>query len=92
MATPTPPRRPTPDGAAVPQFTSDNPAVATIDATSGAITPVAEGTTNIGVAPLAYPDGSPVTEADGTPFAPIDSVAVTVSAGAAVGAALSLSV
>lgn len=79
-------------GAAVVTFTSDNPAVLTIDPASGQVTAVAEGTANVG-ATIAYPDGSAVLEADGvTPFPPIDSVAVTVSAGAAVGATLSLSV
>lgn len=80
-------------GPAVVSYTSDTPTAATIDPTSGAITPVAEGVTNIGVAPLLYPDGSQVFEADGvTPFPVPDPVPVTVGAGAAVGDALSLSV
>lgn len=80
-----------PDGAVV-AYTSDNEAVATVDPTSGAITPVAEGTANIG-ATLTAADGSPLLEADGvTPFPAPATVAVTVSAGAAVGDALTLSV
>jgi hypothetical protein len=82
-----------PAGAVV-AFTSDNPAVATVASTSalvGQITPVAEGTANIG-ATLTGADGNPLTEADGTPFPQPVSVQVTVSAGAAVGDSLSLSV
>jgi hypothetical protein len=81
-------------GAAVPLFTSDNPAVATVGTGNPAsVTPVAEGTANIGVGPLAYPDGTPVLEADGvTPVPAPVPAAVTVSAGAAVGDALTLSV
>lgn len=80
-----------PDGAVI-AYTSDNEAVATVDPTSGAITPVAEGTANIG-ATLTAADGSPLLEADGsTPFPAPATVPVTVSAGAAVGGALTLSV
>ena len=79
-------------GAAAVTFAIDNTAVATIDPASGAITPVAEGTANVS-ATIAYPDGSEVFEADGvTPFPVPSPVAITVSAGAAVGDALSLSV
>ena len=83
-------------GAVVVTFTSDNPGVASVatDASNplqGDVTPVAEGTCNIG-ATIADDQGNPVLEPDGvTPFA-VTSVAVTVTAGAAVGAALSLSV
>lgn len=78
-------------------FTSDNTAVVTVatDASNplmGDITPVAEGTANIG-ATLANDDGSPVLEADGvTPFPTPATVAVTVGPGAAVGDSLVLSV
>jgi hypothetical protein len=78
-------------------FSSDTPTVATIATDSsnplqGDVTPVGEGTANLS-ATLAYEDGSPVLEADGvTPFPQPGAVAVTVSAGAAVGDALSLSV
>lgn len=79
-----------PDGAVV-TFTSDNEAVATVD-DAGKITAVGEGVANIG-ASLTGSDGNPLLEADGTtPFAQPSPVAVTVSAGEAVGDALSLSV
>jgi hypothetical protein len=82
---------------AVATFTSSDPAVATIAANPanpnvGDITPVAEGSTDIGVT-LANADGSPVLEADGsTPFPTPAAVTVTVGAGAAVGDSLTLSV
>jgi hypothetical protein len=85
-----------PAGAVV-TFASDNDAVATVandasNAMVGDITPVAEGTANIS-ATLTAADGTPLTEADGTtPFPTPDAVAVTVSAGAAVGDSLVLSV
>lgn len=85
-----------PAGAVV-TFSSDNEAVVTVAADAsnplvGDISVVAEGTANIG-ATLANADGSPVLEADGsTPFPNPDSVAVTVSAGPAVGDSLVLSV
>lgn len=85
-----------PAGAVV-TFTSDNEAVVTVatDASNplvGDISVVAEGTANIG-ATLANADGSPVLEADGvTAFPNPASVAVTVSAGPAVGDSLVLSV
>jgi hypothetical protein len=85
-----------PDGVIV-TFTSSDETVATVatDATNGLvgdITPVAEGTADIGVT-LANADGSPVLEADGTtPFPVPTAVTVTVGAGAAVGDALTLSV
>jgi hypothetical protein len=78
-------------------FTSDTPTVATVaaDATNplqGDVTPVGIGTASIG-ATMANADGSPVMEADGvTPFPAVGSVTVTVTAGAAAGAALVLSV
>jgi hypothetical protein len=80
-------------GAAVVTFTSDNAAVATVGTGNpAAVTPVAEGTANIG-ATIAYPDGTAVLEADGvTPFPTPATVAVTVGPGAAVGDALVLSV
>lgn len=84
-----------PDGAVV-TFTSDNPSVATVATDSsnsfqGDITPVAEGTANIG-ATIADASGNPITEPDGvTPFS-VSPVAVTVSAGAADSATLTLSV
>lgn len=86
-----------PDGSpVVVTFASDNAAVATVvtDASNplqGDIIPVTEGTANIS-ATLANADGTPVLEADGvTPFPTPAAVAVTVSAGAAVGDALTLS-
>lgn len=84
---------PAPAGAVV-TFTSDNPAVATIatsagDALVGDITPVAEGSANIG-ATIADASGNPILEPDGvTPFS-VSAAAVTVVAGAAVGAELTL--
>jgi len=78
-------------------FASDNESVVTVatDGTNplqGDISVLAEGTANIS-ATLAYADGTPVVEADGvTPFPAPAAVAVTVSAGAAVGDDLVLSV
>lgn len=78
-------------------FVSDNTAVVTVapDATNplvGDITTVAEGVANVS-ATIANDDGTPVLEADGvTPFPAPDAVALTVSAGAAVGEKLVLSV
>jgi uncharacterized protein YjdB len=86
---------PTPAGAVV-TFTSDNEAVATVAADSvnplqGDVTPVAEGTANIG-ATIADASGNPILEPDGvTPFT-VASVAVTVGPGAADSATLVLSV
>jgi hypothetical protein len=86
---------PAPAGAVV-TFTSDNPSVATVatDATNplqGDVTPVAEGTANIG-ATIADASGNPILEPDGvTPFT-VASVAVTVGPGAADSATLVLSV
>ncbi len=83
-----------PDGIII-AFTSDNPAVATITADpsnplQGNITPVAEGTANIGVT-FTGADGTPFLEPDGvTPFTAAPAV-LTVTAGAAVGADLTLS-
>lgn len=79
---------PAPEGAVV-TYTSDNEAVATVDST-GKVTPVAEGTANIG-ATIADASGNPIMEPDGTtPFA-VQPVQVTVGPGQAVGAELSLS-
>lgn len=78
-------------------FASDAPSVVTVatDPTNplqGDISVLAEGTANIS-ATLAYADGTPVLEADGvTPFPVPAAVAVTVSAGPAVGDDLVLSV
>lgn len=81
-----------PAGAVV-AFTSDNPAVVTIDPTSGAVTVVGEGTANIGLAPLTDASGNPLLEPDGvTPFAQPTPVAVTVGPGPADALVLSLSV
>jgi hypothetical protein len=81
---------PAPEGAVV-TYVSDNPAVATVDPTSGKVAPVAEGTANIS-ATIADAAGQPILEPDGvTPFS-VQPVAVTVGPGAAVGAGLSLSV
>lgn len=66
-------------------YTSDNPAVATVDPTSGALSEVAAGTVNIGATVDDAITGSPALEPDGvTPFAPA-AVNVTVNPGAAVG-------
>lgn len=84
-----------PAGATV-TFTSDNPSVATVNPDTdndlkGDITPVAEGTANIG-ATIADASGNPIMEPDGlTPFS-VSPVAVTVTAGGATGAELTLSV
>lgn len=84
-------------GSAVVTFSSDNTAVLTVatdpaNPLQGDVTTVAEGQANIS-ATIAYPDGSAVTEADGvTPFPVPAPVLVTVSAGAAVGDTLTLSV
>lgn len=85
-----------PDGVVV-TFASDNTAVVTVAVDSanplqGDVTVVGEGSANLS-ATLANADGSPVLEADGsTPFPTPATVAVTVSAGAAVGDSLVLSV
>ena len=48
------------------------------------LTPVAAGVANVGVAPLANSDGSPVLEADGvTPFVLPAAEEITVTAGPA---------
>lgn len=84
-----------PAGAVV-TFTSDNESVATVtvdgsNPLQGDISLVAEGSANIG-ATIGDADGNPILEPDGvTPFS-VEPVAVTVSAGDAVGASLSLSV
>lgn len=80
---------PAPEGAVV-TYTSDNEAVATVDPASGKVTPVAEGTANIG-ATIADASGNPIMEPDGTTPFTVQPVPVTVGPGAAVGAALSLS-
>ena len=67
------------------QYTADNPAVATIDPNSGAITAVGAGAVNFGATVNDAATGAPLVESDGTtPFAPAP-VAVTVDPGAAVG-------
>lgn len=74
-------------------FTSDNPSVIAVapqdgDPLVGVLSVLAEGTANIG-ATIVGPDGQPLVDsASGAPWPPIDSVAVTVVAGAAVGARL----
>ena len=76
-------------------YTSDNPAVATVDATSGALTEVAAGTVNIGATVNDAITGAPALEASttdpvtgvvtpGAPFAPVPQN-ITVNPGAAVG-------
>lgn len=78
-------------------FASDNTAVVTVavdpaNPMQGDVTVVGEGSANLS-ATLASADGSAVLEADGvTPFPVPAPVAVTVSAGAAVGDSLVLSV
>ena len=84
-----------PEGIVV-TFASDTPTVATIAADpanplQGNITPVAEGTANISVT-FTNADGTPFLEPDGTTPFTAQPVALTVTAGAAVGADLSLSV
>lgn len=70
---------------AVVTWSSDNPAVLTIDPSSGAVTPVAEGTANISVALTDSTTGGPLLEADGvTPFPVPAPLAQPVVAGAAV--------
>lgn len=72
------------------QFGCDNPAVATVDADSGAILPTAEGSANATVEITDSTTGGPLLEPDGvTPFAPA-SVSFSVVPGAAVGVALSV--
>lgn len=78
-------------------FASDNESVVTVAVDSanpmqGDVTVVGIGTANLS-ATLANADGSPVLEADGVTAFPVPaSVAVTVSAGPAVGDSLVLSV
>jgi hypothetical protein len=83
-----------PDGAVV-TFTSSDEAVATVaaEATSplvAAVTPVAVGTSTIGVT-IADATGNPIDGPDGAAIT-VTSVQVTVSAGEAAGAELVLSV
>jgi hypothetical protein len=86
----------TPPTGAVVTFTSSDPAVLTIatDPTNpfqGDVTPVAEGTSDVG-ATIADAAGNPILEPDGvTPFA-VTAQTVTVSAGEAATAELTLSV
>lgn len=85
-----------PDGVVV-TFASDNESVVTVatdpaNPLQGDVTVVGMGSANLS-ASLANADGSPVLEADGvTPFPVPAPVAVTVSAGPAVGDSLVLSV
>lgn len=75
--------------AAVISFPSSDEAVATADA-SGAITVVGEGEVAFSLG-LASSDGGPIFQRDGvTPFPLPDPVSLTVTAGAAVGARLSV--
>lgn len=74
------------DGAtpAVVAYSSDNDAVATVDATSGLLTFVSAGTFNLGATVDDAITGNPVLEPDGvTPFAPA-AINVTVTPGVAV--------
>lgn len=74
---------------AVIAFVSSDPTVFTVDPESGAITVVGEGTADLSVT-IDDDTGAPILEADGTtPFAPAP-VSLTVTAGAAVGARLSV--
>lgn len=69
-------------------FDSDNPSVATVDAQSGKITPVAEGSFNLSVEFTDSTTGGPLMEPDGqTPFQ-VTTAPVQIVAGAAVGAEL----
>ena len=83
-----------PDGAIV-NFTSDNTAALTIETVAanplqGDISVVGEGVANVG-ATITDASGNPLLEADGvTPWPSIETVAVTVDPGAAVGAQLSV--
>lgn len=77
-------------------YASSDESVVTVDNDTanpleGDITVVGEGTADISVE-LAYEDGTPVQEADGSDFPVPAPVTVTVSAGEAVGASLVLSV
>lgn len=77
-----------PAGATV-AYAGDNDAVATVDAASGKITPVAVGTFDAS-ATVTNADGTPTLEPDGvTPFAPAP-VSVTVDPGAAASAVLTV--
>lgn len=69
-------------------FDSDNPAVATVDAQTGKITPVAEGTFNLSVTLTDSATGSTLMHADGTTPWTVNPAAVQVTPGAAVGAQL----
>lgn len=66
-------------------WSSDNPAVATIDPVSGAVTEVTDGTCNISVANTGafLPDGV-------TPFPDPAAYALTVAAGGAVASTISV--
>ena len=73
---------PAPD-AYVAAFTSDNPSVLTIDASSGQITPVAEGVANVSD-PIQDGSGNPIPLPNGQGNFSAGSVAVTVGPGMAV--------
>lgn len=67
---------------------SDNPAIATVDASSGAITPVAEGSANVTVTVTDNTTGQPF-EFNGTALS-ISPAPIQVVAGDAVGAELTI--
>lgn len=69
-------------------FDSDDPAVATVDATSGQITPVAEGTFNLNASVIDTSTGAQL-ELNGTPVS-VSPAQIQVVAGAAVGAELGI--
>lgn len=82
-----------PEGSVI-TFTSSDEAAATVtqradDAKVADIGILAVGTTDIG-ASVADADGNPMTEPDGSAWAPIESTTVEVDPGAAVGARMSV--
>ena len=77
---------------AVAAWASDNPAVLTVDASSGAITPLTIGSANVSVTLTDSVTGGPLLLSDGvTPFPTPAPVAVTVTAGPAVAAVITVS-
>ena len=76
-------------GNAIVTYTSDNPAVCAIDPHTGAVTFGTDGTANVG-ATIADANGAPILEPDNvTPFTVAPDV-VTVTAGAAASASMSV--
>ncbi len=71
-------------------FSVDNPGVATIDAASGVLTPVAEGDANVSVAVTNATDGTPASFADGVAISAAPA-AFSVVAGPAAQLVLSVS-